>query len=79
MDDPHEEIVAVGLTPIYFSISSSTRHHLDQVSSTRPIYIQYASGHLAINTAAMLRRMEFGDSASKVLVGTATMNQMVNP
>ncbi len=57
LDDPHEEIVAVGFDPIYFSDQPRlTRHHLDQVSSTRPIYIQHASGHLATVNTAMLEK-----------------------
>ena len=57
LDDPHKEIVAVGFDPIYFSDQPRlTRHHLDQVSSTRPIYIQHASGHLATVNTAMLEK-----------------------
>lgn len=55
MEDPEEQIVAVGFDPIYFNDQPRlTRHHLDQVSSTRPIYLHHASGHLATVNTAML-------------------------
>ncbi len=55
LDDPDEEIVAVGFDPIYFQDQPRlTRHHLDEVSSTRPIYLHHASGHLATVNSAML-------------------------
>ena len=55
LEDPDEQIVAVGFDPIYFQNQPRlTRHHLDQVSETRPIYIQHASGHLATVNSAML-------------------------
>ncbi len=58
-EDPNEEIVAVGFDPIYFQDQPRlTRHHLDQVSTTRPIYIQHASGHLATVNTAMLEANE---------------------
>ena len=56
-EDPAEEIVAVGFDPIYFQDQPRlTCHHLDQVSTTRPIYIQHASGHLATVNSAMLEK-----------------------
>lgn len=55
LEDPREEIVASGFDPIYFQDQPRlTRHHLDQVSRTRPIYLQHASGHLATVNSAML-------------------------
>ena len=55
LEDPDEQIVAVGFDPIYFQDQPRlTRQHLDQVSVTRPIYIQHASGHLATVNSAML-------------------------
>jgi len=53
--DPNEPLVAVGFDPIYFPDEARlTRHHLDQVSTTRPIYLHHASGHLATVNTAML-------------------------
>lgn len=55
LEDPEEQIVAVGFDPIYFQDQPRlTRHHLDEVSSTRPIYLHHASGHLATVNSAML-------------------------
>ena len=55
MQDPNEPLVAVGFDPIYFPDEPRlSRHDLDRVSTTRPIYIQHASGHLATVNTAML-------------------------
>ena len=55
MADPEAPLVAVGFDPIYFPDQPRlTRHHLDQVSSTRPIFLYHASGHLATVNSAML-------------------------
>jgi predicted amidohydrolase YtcJ len=55
MQDPGEAIVARGFDPIYFEDEERlTRHHLDQVSATRPILLYHASGHLATANSAML-------------------------
>ena len=55
LEDPNEQIVAVGFDPIYFPDQPRlTCQHLDQVSSTRPIYLHHASGHLAtVNTPSL--------------------------
>jgi len=53
--DPMQPLIAVGFDPIYFSDRPRlTRHHLDQVSRERPIYLHHASGHLATANSAML-------------------------
>ena len=55
MEDPEAAIVARGFDPIYFEGQPRlTRHHLDQVSATRPILLYHASGHLATANSAML-------------------------
>jgi predicted amidohydrolase YtcJ len=55
LTDPNEPLVAVGFDPIYFADQPRlSRHHLDQVSTTRPIFIYHASGHLATVNTAML-------------------------
>ena len=46
-----DELIAWGIDPLYFNDERLDRHHLDQVSTTRPIYLYHASGHLAtVNT-----------------------------
>ncbi|NDG91565.1 MAG: amidohydrolase [Gammaproteobacteria bacterium] len=55
IEDPDQPLVAVGFDPIYFGDQPRlSRHHLDQVSTTRPIFIYHASGHLATVNSAML-------------------------
>ena len=55
MTDPEAPLVAVGFDPIYFADQPRlSRHHLDQVSSTRPIFVHHASGHLSTVNSAML-------------------------
>lgn len=55
LQDPDEQIVATGFDPIYFQDQPRlTRHHLDKISSSRPIYLHHASGHLATVNTAML-------------------------
>ncbi|MCB1694442.1 MAG: amidohydrolase family protein, partial [Pseudomonadales bacterium] len=55
MEDAEQALVAVGFDPIYFPDQPRlTRHHLDKVSNTRPIYLYHASGHLATANTAML-------------------------
>ena len=56
MEDPAEPLVARGFDPIYFAGTEPrlTRHHLDEVSRTRPIFLHHASGHLATVNTAML-------------------------
>lgn len=57
LNDPDEPIIGRGFDPIYFdSEERLTRHQLDQVSSTRPIFLMHASGHLATANSAMLRQ-----------------------
>ncbi len=55
LSDPEEPLVAVGFDPIYFPDQPRlTRYHLDQVSTSRPILLYHASGHLATVNTAML-------------------------
>jgi hypothetical protein len=49
-----EPLVAWGFDPIYFGGERMTVLHLDRASSTRPIIIAHANGHLMnVNTAAL--------------------------
>jgi predicted amidohydrolase YtcJ len=55
LTDPIEPLVAVGFDPIYFPDQPRlSRQQLDKVSTTRPIYLHHASGHLATANTAML-------------------------
>ena len=54
MDDPDEPLLGWGLDPIYMDNVRTTRHDLDRVSSTRPVGILHASGHiLNVNTKGL--------------------------
>jgi predicted amidohydrolase YtcJ len=52
---PGETLLAFGFDPIHFPHEPRLdRHHLDRVSTTRPIYVGHASGHLATVNSALL-------------------------
>lgn len=54
LKDPNATLVVQGFDPIYFSGERLARRHLDRVSTTRPIFVLHASGHLAtVNTALL--------------------------
>lgn len=54
MDDPDAPLLAWGLDPIYMDNTRVTRADLDRVSSTRPVGIMHASGHiLNVNTRGL--------------------------
>lgn len=50
-----ETLVASGFDPIYFpDLPRLSKRELDQVSTTRPVFVRHASGHLAtVNTALL--------------------------
>ena len=51
---PTEPLLAWGLDPIYFPGERLVARHLDQVSTSRPIFVMHASLHLAtVNNALM--------------------------
>ena len=53
--EPGETLVANAFDPIYFAGQERlSKEHLDQVSTTRPIFVRHASGHLATVNTAML-------------------------
>lgn len=53
-EDPDQTMIAWGLDPIFFDGQPLTAPDLDRVSTTRPIYINHASGHACtVNTAAI--------------------------
>ncbi len=54
MDDPDSPLLGWGLDPIYMDNVRMTRTDLDRVSSTRPVGILHASGHiLNVNTKGL--------------------------
>jgi predicted amidohydrolase YtcJ len=55
MKDPDAPLFVQGFDPIYFSGERLTLKQLDQVSTTRPIFIIHASGHLATCNTATLK------------------------
>jgi predicted amidohydrolase YtcJ len=50
-----EPLIAWGFDPIYFGGERMTVEHLDRASTTRPIVIAHANGHLMNVNSAMLR------------------------
>jgi predicted amidohydrolase YtcJ len=56
MTDPNEMMIVWGLDPIYYPDERLSHTHLDQVSSTRPIYILHANGHVATVNSATMRK-----------------------
>ncbi len=57
---PEDVLFAWGLDPIYFNEERLSRKHLDQVSTTRPIFVFHASAHLATVNTKMLDMQEIG-------------------
>ena len=54
LSDPKQPLTGWALDPIYFDNRRMTRADLDRVSSTRPIGIMHASGHIMnVNTRAL--------------------------
>jgi predicted amidohydrolase YtcJ len=56
LTDPDTPLVTVGFDPIYFPGVRLSKKELDTVSSTRPICLIHASGHVASVNTAMLKR-----------------------
>lgn len=54
MTDPDAALLAWGFDPIYFTGTRFNRSHLDQVSTTRQVFVLHASGHLATVNSALL-------------------------
>ena len=60
-----EPLVVGGFDPIYFEGEERlTCHHLDEVSTTRPIFVFHANAHLATVNTAMLDRHEITRDAT---------------
>src|SRR6185503_17746697 len=60
--DPKAPLTGWGLDPIYYGDRRCTRHDLDRVSTTRPVGVIHASGHIlnansrALELAGLLRK-----------------------
>lgn len=54
LDDDSLPLTGWAIDPIYYADKVISRHHLDKVSTTRPIAVMHASGHiLNVNTKAL--------------------------
>lgn len=60
MDPGDEPLFAWGLDPIYFDEERLNRVHLDQVSTTRQIFVFHASAHLATVNSILLEQEGIG-------------------
>ena len=63
LDDPAESLIVWGFDPIYFPGERLAAHHLDRVSSTRPICVMHASLHLVTVNTALMEREGFADGS----------------
>ncbi len=53
-----EPLLAAGFDPIYFTTERLTCHHLDEVSTTRPIFVLHASAHLGTVNSFVLQKYD---------------------
>ena len=58
---PDKPLLAWGFDPIYFGSERMTVEHLDRASTTRPIVIAHANGHLMNVNSPMLRTAEIDE------------------
>ena len=56
ISDPDDTLIGWGLDPIFLQGERLEARHLDQISTTRPIFVFHASGHLATVNSEMMRR-----------------------
>ena len=63
LDDPTESLIVWGFDPIYFPGERLAAHHLDGVSTTRPICVIHASLHLITVNTALMEREGFADGS----------------
>jgi len=49
-----DALLCSGFDPIYFETERLARHHLDAVSTSRPVFVFHASGHLATVNSVVL-------------------------
>jgi predicted amidohydrolase YtcJ len=57
--DPSAVLFAFGYDPIYFNNSSLTAADLDQVSTTRPIFVLNANGHIGYINSLLLSKVGY--------------------
>lgn len=69
IEDPAEPLMAWGLDPIFFAGERLDRRLLDEVSSTRPIFVMHQSFHLATVNSVVLGLD--GITRDTVVVGVA--------
>lgn len=70
LSDPHQSLLGWQLDPIYFPGERLTKAQLDEVSTTRPIYVIHASGHMSTANSAALRKYNITkDSGPGVVLG----------
>lgn len=62
MDDPEAALIAWGFDAIYFSGERLVAAHLDKVSSTRPMLVLHASGHVATVNSATIEQCGIADN-----------------
>lgn len=58
--DANELLLAGGFDPIYLEGERLTRYHLDEVSTTRPIFVYHSNGHLATVNSVVLEKYAIG-------------------
>lgn len=64
-----ESIVVTGFDPIYLDTERLNADHLDKASTTHPIFVFHANGHLATVNTATLSKYSIGPDASAPGVG----------
>jgi predicted amidohydrolase YtcJ len=45
--DPNSLLLVWGMDPVYYEGDRLSAHHLDKISTTRPIFVYHANGHVA--------------------------------
>ena len=60
LDDPKQPLIAWGFDPIFLTSRRLDRHHLDQVSATRPIAVVHSNFHLLTANSAALELAGYG-------------------
>jgi predicted amidohydrolase YtcJ len=66
MTDPSATLVGVGFDPIYFTGPRISAVELDEISTTRPIFLLHASLHTATVNTAMLEQSGIGPQTEAV-------------
>jgi hypothetical protein len=56
--EPGAPLLAAGLDPIYYGGERVNRHHLDEVSTSRPIMLMHQSGHLTTCNSVVVNKYD---------------------